>query len=97
MGSVLPAGEPSAAYDEPFTLTYVVAWSVGIGANSVRLGQRVIQMENAASTISKTFSAPNKGIVLDVYLSNDQLGGAKVMDANGMIFALHAVSGRHAF
>jgi acetyl-CoA carboxylase / biotin carboxylase 1 len=67
MGSVLPAGEPSAAYDEPFTLTYVVAWSVGIGANSVRLGQRVIQRESAASTITKTFSAPNKGIVHDVY------------------------------
>jgi Carboxyl transferase domain len=32
MGSGLIAGEPSAAFDKIFTLTYVVARSVGIGA-----------------------------------------------------------------
>ncbi len=43
MGSGLIAGETSRAYDEIFTLTLVVARTVGIGAYLVRLGQRTIQ------------------------------------------------------
>ena len=76
MGSGLIAGESSAAYDETFTRTLVTVRSVGIGAYSVRLEQRVIQKENAATTILTSFSALNKDLVHDVCLSNDQLGGA---------------------
>jgi hypothetical protein len=70
-----------------------MSWHVlsALEQNLVRLGQRVIQKENAATTILKNFSALSKGLVHDVYLSNDQLDGAKIMDANGMTFALHAV------
>jgi acetyl-CoA carboxylase / biotin carboxylase 1 len=82
MGSGLIACELSAAYDETFTHTCVTARSVGIGAYSVRLGQRDIQKENAATTI---LSALNKCLVHDICLSNDQLGGAKIMHPNGIV------------
>jgi biotin carboxylase/acetyl-CoA carboxylase carboxyltransferase component/biotin carboxyl carrier protein len=84
MGSGLIAGETSAAYEETFTLTYVTARSVGIGAYLVRLGQRVIQKENAAPIILTGFSALNKVLGHDVYLSNEQLGGTKIMYPNGV-------------
>jgi acetyl-CoA carboxylase / biotin carboxylase 1 len=81
MGSALIAGESSAAYDETFTHTCVTARSVGIGAYSVRLGQRDIQKENAATTI---LSELNKCLVHYICLRNDQLGGAKIMHPNGI-------------
>jgi hypothetical protein len=84
MGSGLIVGESSAAHDETFALTYVTARSVGIGANLVRLGQQVTQEEDAATTVLTSFSALNKGLVHDVYLSNNQLGGAKIMHPNGI-------------
>ena len=76
MGSCLIAGDSFAVYDETFTRTFVIVRSVGIGAYSVRLEQRVIQKENAATSIVTNFSALNKDLVHDVCLSNDQLGGA---------------------
>jgi biotin carboxylase/acetyl-CoA carboxylase carboxyltransferase component/biotin carboxyl carrier protein len=84
MGSGLIAGESSAAYDETFTLTYVTARSVGIGAYLVRLGQRVIQKETAAPIILTGYSALNKVLGHEVYVSNDQLGGTKIMHPNGV-------------
>lgn len=84
MGSGLIAGESSKAYDEIFTLTYVTARSVGIGAYLVRLGQRVIQKETAAPIILTGYSALNKVLGHDVYGSNDQLGGTKIMHPNGV-------------
>lgn len=84
MGSGLIAGESSKAYDEIFTLTYVTARSVGIGAYLVRLGQRVIQKETAAPIILTGYSALNKVLGHDVYVSNDQLGGTKIMHPNGV-------------
>ena len=76
MGSGLIAGESSAAHDKTFTRTLVTIRSVGFGSYSIRLEQRVIQKENAATTIVTSFSALNKYLVHDVCLSNDQLGGA---------------------
>lgn len=84
MGSGLIAGESSKAYDDIFTLTYVTARSVGIGAYLVRLGQRVIQKETAAPIILTGYSALNKVLGHDVYVSNDQLGGTKIMHPNGV-------------
>lgn len=84
MGSGLIAGESSTAYDETFTLTYVTARSVGIGAYLVRLGQRVIQKEVAAPIILTGYSALNKVLGHEVYVSNDQLGGTKIMHPNGV-------------
>eukprot|EP00171_Calliarthron_tuberculosum_P013844 IDg13844t1 len=84
MGSGLIAGETSRAYDEIFTLTYVTARSVGIGAYLVRLGQRVIQKISAAPIILTGYSALNKVLGHDVYLSNEQLGGTKIMHPNGI-------------
>lgn len=84
MGSGLIAGETSRAYDEIFTLTYVTARSVGIGAYLVRLGQRVIQKESAAPIILTGYSALNKVLGHNVYLSNEQLGGTKIMYPNGI-------------
>lgn len=84
MGSGLIAGETSKAYDEIFTLSYVSARSVGIGAYLVRLGQRVIQKESAAPIVLTGYSALNKVLGRDVYISNEQLGGAKIMSPNGV-------------
>jgi acetyl-CoA carboxylase carboxyltransferase component len=83
-GSGLIAGETSRAYDDVFTLTYVTSRSVGIGAYLVRLGQRVIQKVSNAPIILTGFEALNKVLGRPVYLSNAQLGGIRVMHANGV-------------
>ena len=84
MGSGMIASETSLAYDETFTLTFVTSRSVGIGAYLVRLGQRVIQKESGAPIILTGHSALNKVLGHEVYLSNEQLGGTKVMYPNGI-------------
>ncbi|KAJ8902947.1 hypothetical protein NDN08_006265 [Rhodosorus marinus] len=84
MGSALIARETSIAYNETFTLTYVTARSVGIGAYLVRLGQRVIQRESNAPIILTGFNALNKVLGRSVYASNEQLGGVKIMSPNGV-------------
>lgn len=98
MGSGLIAGETGKAYDEIFTLSYVCSRSVGIGAYLVRLGQRVIQKKLLAPIILTGFSALNKVLGHNVYLSNDQLGGSKVMHPNGITHSVveSDVDGIHA-
>ena len=46
-GSGMIAGETSRAYDEIPTISLVSCRAVGIGAYLVRLGQRVVQVENS--------------------------------------------------
>jgi acetyl-CoA carboxylase/biotin carboxylase 1 len=82
-GSGKIAGETSKAYDEIFTLSYVTGRSVGIGAYLVRLGQRVIQM-NQGPIILTGYSALNKLLGREVYTSQDQLGGPQIMVPNGV-------------
>lgn len=84
MGSGLIASETSRAYDETVTITFVSSRSVGIGAYLVRLGQRVIQKDVASPIILTGYSALNKVLGHDVYVSNEQLGGTKVMHPNGI-------------
>jgi acetyl-CoA carboxylase carboxyltransferase component len=60
MGSGLIAGETSRAYNQTFTLTLVVARTVGIGAYLVRLGQRTIQKTRNCPIILTGFQALNK-------------------------------------
>jgi hypothetical protein len=50
----------------------------------VRLEQRVIQEETAAYIILTDCPALNRVLVHDVYLSNSQRGGTKIMDPNGI-------------
>jgi len=82
-GSGKIAGETSAAYDEIFTLSYVTGRSVGIGAYLVRLGQRVIQMQQGPIILTG-YSALNKLLGKEVYNSQDQLGGPQIMYPNGV-------------
>ena len=82
-GSGKIAGETSRSYDEIFTLSYVTGRSVGIGAYLVRLGQRVIQM-NQGPIILTGYSALNKLLGREVYTSQDQLGGPQIMHPNGV-------------
>lgn len=86
-GSGMIAGETSRAYDEIFTLSYVTGRSVGIGAYLVRLGQRIIQM-NQGPMILTGFSALNKLLGKAVYNSQDQLGGPQIMVPNGVTHEL---------
>eukprot|EP00934_Nitzschia_sp_Nitz4_P003708 Nitzschia sp. Nitz4//scaffold268_size26297//6123//13356//NITZ4_008277-RA/size26297-snap-gene-0.20-mRNA-1//-1//CDS//3329544930//3698//frame0 len=83
-GSGLIAGETSAAYKDVFTLTLVLGRSVGIGAYLVRLGQRTIQKSTAAPIILTGYQALNKLMGVDVYSTNEQLGGPGIMYSNGV-------------
>lgn len=82
-GSGKIAGETSKAYDEIFTLSYVTGRSVGIGAYLLRLGQRVIQMQQGPIILTG-YSALNKLLGKAVYNSQDQLGGPQIMYPNGV-------------
>merc|ERR1719454_1709269 len=86
-GSGLIAGETSAAYAETFTLSYVTGRSVGIGAYINRLAQHVIQMSNGPIILTG-FSALNKLLGKEVYVSQDQLGGPQIMLPNGVAHQL---------
>jgi len=83
-GSGLIAGETSTAYNEIFTMTIVLGRTVGIGAYLVRLGQRTIQKSSSSPIILTGYQALNKLMGVDVYLTNDQLGGPEIMYSNGV-------------
>jgi acetyl-CoA carboxylase/biotin carboxylase 1 len=83
-GSGLIAGETSKAYDDIFTMTIVLGRTVGIGAYLVRLGQRTIQKTSASPIILTGYQALNKLMGVDVYSTNDQLGGPGIMYPNGI-------------
>jgi len=86
-GSGMIAGETSAAYEETFTLSYVTGRSVGIGAYINRLAQRIIQMANGPMILTG-YSALNKLLGKEVYVSQDQLGGPQIMLPNGIAHQL---------
>jgi len=88
-GSGMIAGETSAAYEETFTLSYVTGRSVGIGAYINRLAQRVIQMQTGPMILTG-YSALNKLLGKEVYVSQDQLGGPQIMLPNGIAHQLAA-------
>jgi len=46
-GSGMIAGETSCAFNEVVTMSLVSCRAVGIGAYLVRLGQRIVQVENS--------------------------------------------------
>lgn len=83
-GSGLIAGETSLAYEEIFTMTIVLGRTVGIGAYLVRLGQRTIQKKSDSPIILTGYQALNKLMGVDVYSTNDQLGGPGIMYPNGI-------------
>ena len=82
-GSGEIAAATSRAYKETVTLAYVTARSVGIGAYCSRLCQRVIQHAEAPLILTGA-SALNKVLGREVYTSNAQIGGPRVMGANGV-------------
>uniref|UniRef100_G3S1F5 acetyl-CoA carboxylase n=1 Tax=Gorilla gorilla gorilla TaxID=9595 RepID=G3S1F5_GORGO len=82
-GSGMIAGESSLAYEEIVTISLVTCRAIGIGAYLVRLGQRVIQVENSHIILTGA-SALNKVLGREVYTSNNQLGGVQIMHYNGV-------------
>lgn len=58
--------------------------TVGIGAYLVRLGQRTIQKTTASPIILTGYQALNKLMGVEVYSTNDQLGGPGIMYSNGV-------------
>ncbi|XP_069817486.1 acetyl-CoA carboxylase 2 isoform X2 [Dendropsophus ebraccatus] len=82
-GSGTIAGESSLAYDEIVTISMVTCRAIGIGAYLVRLGQRVIQVENSHIILTGA-GALNKVLGREVYTSNNQLGGVQIMCNNGV-------------
>ncbi|XP_076444830.1 LOW QUALITY PROTEIN: acetyl-CoA carboxylase-like [Babylonia areolata] len=86
-GSGMIAGETSAAYNEVVTINLVSCRAIGIGAYLVRLGQRVIQVENSHIILTGA-SALNKVLGREVYTSNNQLGGIQIMYNNGVTHAV---------
>ncbi|XP_075727087.1 acetyl-CoA carboxylase isoform X4 [Rhipicephalus microplus] len=79
----LIAGETSQAYEEIVTISLVTCRAIGIGAYLVRLGQRVIQLENSHIILTGA-GALNKLLGREVYTSNNQLGGVQIMYPNGV-------------
>lgn len=77
------AGETSQAYKEIVTITICACRAIDIGAYVLRLGQRVIQIENL-HIILTGYSALNKLLGRKVYASNNQLGGIQIMYNNGV-------------
>uniref|UniRef100_A0A2K6GW75 acetyl-CoA carboxylase n=1 Tax=Propithecus coquereli TaxID=379532 RepID=A0A2K6GW75_PROCO len=61
----------------------VTCRAIGIGAYLVRLGQRVIQVENSHIILTGA-GALNKVLGREVYTSNNQLGGVQIMHYNGV-------------
>ena len=82
-GSGEIAAATSRAYKHTVTMAYVTGRSVGIGAYCSRLCQRVIQHVDAPLILTGA-SALNKVLGREVYTSNAQIGGPKVMGANGV-------------
>lgn len=77
------AGETSQAYNEIVTISMVTCRAIGIGSYLVRLGQRVVQIENS-HIILTGYAALNKLLGRNVYSSNNQLGGTQIMFNNGI-------------
>ncbi|XP_055926217.1 acetyl-CoA carboxylase-like isoform X1 [Argiope bruennichi] len=77
------AGESSQAYKDVITISMVTCRAIGIGAYLVRLGQRVIQIENSHIILTGA-GALNKLLGREVYTSNNQLGGVQIMHNNGV-------------
>ncbi|GAB6029960.1 hypothetical protein CHUAL_005655 [Chamberlinius hualienensis] len=77
------AGESSQAYNEIATISLVTCRAIGIGAYLVRLGQRIIQVENSHIILTGA-GALNKLLGREVYTSNNQLGGIQIMYNNGV-------------
>jgi acetyl-CoA carboxylase carboxyltransferase component len=67
-------------------MSLVTARAIGIGAYLVRLGQRVVQVDNSAIILTGN-SALNKLLGREVYTSNTQLGGVQIMHNNGVTHA----------
>ncbi|XP_056677579.1 acetyl-CoA carboxylase 2 isoform X2 [Monodelphis domestica] len=82
-GSGTIAGESSLAYEEIITVSMVTCRAIGIGAYLVRLGQRVIQVDNSHIILTGA-GALNKVLGREVYTSNNQLGGVQIMHFNGI-------------
>ncbi|CAF1116980.1 unnamed protein product [Rotaria sordida] len=82
-GSGMIAGETSYAYNVIPTISLVTCRAVGIGAYLVRLGSRVIQVENSHIILTGA-AALNKVLGREVYNSNNQLGGIQIMYNNGV-------------
>lgn len=85
----LIAGETSKAYEEIITISVVSCRAIGIGSYLVRLGQRVIQIENS-HIILTGYRALNAVLGREVYASNNQLGGTQIMHFNGVSHATDA-------
>lgn len=82
-GSGAIAGVYSKAFREGFTITLVSGRTVGIGAYLARLGRRCIQRSDQPIILTG-YAALNKLLGREVYTSHMQLGGPKVMGANGV-------------
>ncbi|CAF4351266.1 unnamed protein product, partial [Adineta steineri] len=82
-GSGMIAGETSLAYNVIPTISLVTCRAVGIGAYLVRLGSRVIQVENSHIILTGA-GALNKVLGREVYNGNNQLGGTQIMFNNGV-------------
>ncbi|XP_031639002.1 acetyl-CoA carboxylase isoform X2 [Contarinia nasturtii] len=84
------AGETSQAYNEIVTISMVTCRAIGIGSYLLRLGQRVIQIDNS-HIILTGYAALNKLLGRKVYASNNQLGGTQIMYQNGVTHKTEAV------
>jgi acetyl-CoA carboxylase/biotin carboxylase 1 len=74
---------PRQAFRHGYTITLVSGRTVGIGAYLARLGRRCVQRSDQPIILTG-FSALNKLLGREVYTSQMQLGGPRVMGHNGV-------------
>ena len=86
----LIAAETSQSYNEIVTISMVTCRAIGIGSYLLRLGQRVVQINNS-HIILTGYAALNKVLGRNVYSSNSQLGGTQIMHNNGLT---HRIAGK---
>ncbi|KAL3309502.1 hypothetical protein Ciccas_011952, partial [Cichlidogyrus casuarinus] len=82
-GSAMIAGETSTAYEDCYTISVCTSRTIGIGAYLVRLGQRLVQVDNSHIILTGAM-ALNKLLGREVYSSNSQLGGIQILASNGV-------------
>lgn len=82
-GSGAIASAYARAFREGYTITLVSGRTVGIGAYLARLGRRCVQRSDQPIILTG-YSALNKLLGRQVYTSQMQLGGPRVMGHNGV-------------
>ncbi|KAG5678324.1 hypothetical protein PVAND_008009 [Polypedilum vanderplanki] len=81
--------ETVQAYNEIVTISMVTSQTIGIGAQIVKHGKRVVQIEDSALVLAN-YTSLNRNLGFEAYTSNQQIGGCEIMSKNGTTHKVEA-------